>query len=238
VTPILEVIACSVADAIEAERGGASRLEIIRDFERGGLTPPMDLVRDIVATVSIPARAMLRESDGYTAAGDDEVEKLCKSAKELCTLGIDGLVIGFVRDGGIDVDLTQRVLSSAPDLKVTFHHAFEKTTDQLASIERLKGIVQVDRILASGGSGQWPRKIVRLSRYERAARPQINILAGGGLNAQAIKAVRQATGIREFHVGRSARTSGRLDGAVSAALVKELVQAVEACPAELQSERP
>ena len=35
----LEVIACSVADAIEAEKGGADRLEVISHFERGGLTP-------------------------------------------------------------------------------------------------------------------------------------------------------------------------------------------------------
>ena len=43
-TPLLEVIACSVADAVEAEKGGASRLEIVRDLGRGGLTPPLELV--------------------------------------------------------------------------------------------------------------------------------------------------------------------------------------------------
>jgi copper homeostasis protein len=43
-TRLIEVIACSVADAIEAERGGAGRLEIVTDFSRGGLTPPVELV--------------------------------------------------------------------------------------------------------------------------------------------------------------------------------------------------
>ncbi len=233
-TPILEVIACSVAHAIEAERGGASRLEIIRDFERGGLTPPLELVRDIVAAVSVPVRVMLRERDGYTVAGEAEIERLCKSARHLSALQIDGVVLGFLRDGEIDVDLTQRVLACAPALKATFHHAFEETIDPFASIEKLKRIAQVDRILASGGSGDWPQKIARLSRYERAARPQINILAGGGLNREAIRAVREATGIREFHVGRAARISGRADGAVRAPLVRELIQTVEACSAELR----
>jgi copper homeostasis protein len=234
VTPILEVIACSVADAIEAERGGASRLEIIRDFERGGLTPPLELVRNIVAAVSIPVRVMLRENDCYTVAGEGEVERLCKSAHDLSALQIDGVVLGFLRRGGIDGDMTQRVLACATNLKATFHHAFEDTTDRFASIEKLKQFAQVDRILASGGSGDWPQKIVRLSRYELAARPQIMILAGGGLNREAIRAVRAATGIREFHVGRAARISSRADDAVSAALVEELVQAVEACPVELR----
>lgn len=233
-TPILEVIACSVADAIEAERGGASRLEIIRDFERGGLTPPLELVRDIVAAVSVPVRVMLRESDGYTIAGENEIERLCKSAHDLPALQIDGVVLGFLRDGEIDVDLTQRVLGCAPALKATFHHAFEETLDPFASIEKLKRIAQVDRILASGGRGDWPQKIARLSRYERAARTQINILAGGGLNKEAIRAVCEATGVREFHVGRAARISGHAVGGVCAPLVRELVQTVEACSAELR----
>src|SRR6266567_4197223 len=101
-------------------------------------------------------------------------------------------------------------------------------------IEKLKRIAQVDRILASGGSGDWPQKIARLSRYERAARPQIKILAGGGLNGEAIRVVCDATGIREFHVGRAARISGRADGAVSAHLVKELIQTAGTCPAEFR----
>jgi copper homeostasis protein len=234
VTLVLEVIASSVADALAAERGGASRLEIIRDFERGGLTPPLELVRDIVAAVSVPVRVMLRESDGYTTSGEAEIEKLCKSAHELCGLKIDGVVLGFVREGDIDVDLTQRVLDSAGALKATFHHAFEETTEQFASIEKLKRIPQVDRILARGGSGDWRQKIVKLSRYERAAQPRIKILAGGGLNREAIRAICDATGIREFHVGRAARISGRAEGAVSAELVKELVQTAERCQAEFR----
>ena len=177
---------------------------------------------------------MLRESDGYTVAGKREIERLCNCAHNLSTLPIDGVVLGFVRDGEIDVDLTQRVLGFVPELKATFHHAFEETTDRLASIEKLKGIAQLDRILASGGGGDWLQKIKRLSNYERAADPQINILAGGGLNGEKIRAVREATGIREFHVGRAARISGRADGAVSARLVRELIQTAETCHAELR----
>jgi copper homeostasis protein len=227
VTPILEVIACCVRDAVEAETGGAGRLEIVRDLERGGLTPPLELVRDIVAAVRVPVRVMLRESDGYTVAGEREIESLCQFAHNLSSLPIDGVVLGFVRRGEIEVDLTQRVLAFVPGLKATFHHAFEETTDRFASIEQLKRIAQVDRILASGGSGDWLEKTRRLSGYDRAAGPQINILAGGGLNDEKIRVVREATDIREFHVGRAARIAGRADGAVCAALVRELLQSVE-----------
>lgn len=60
-TPLLEVIACSVGDAVEAEKGGASRLEIVRDLGRGGLTPPLELVAEIKRAVNVPLRVMLRD---------------------------------------------------------------------------------------------------------------------------------------------------------------------------------
>ena len=55
--PLLEVIACSVADAVEAEKGGAKRLEIVRDLGRGGLTPPLELVAQIKHAVDLPLRS-------------------------------------------------------------------------------------------------------------------------------------------------------------------------------------
>ena len=67
-TPILEVIACSLTDAIEAEQGGAGRLEIVSELKRGGLTPSFDLVAEIKQRVAIPLRVMLRESEGFGMA--------------------------------------------------------------------------------------------------------------------------------------------------------------------------
>lgn len=82
-TRILEVIACSVADAVAAERGGAGRLEIVRDLGRGGLTPPLELVADIKEAIHLPLRVMLRESDGYEASSADEIDSLCAAASAL-----------------------------------------------------------------------------------------------------------------------------------------------------------
>ncbi len=53
-TCLLEVIACTVEDAVEGMRGGANRLEIISRFDVGGLTPPLDICR---APARIPSTA-------------------------------------------------------------------------------------------------------------------------------------------------------------------------------------
>src|SRR5688500_9823679 len=99
---ILEVIACTVEDAIKAEQGGANRLEIISRFETGGLTPAPDLVREIKANVSLPLRVMLRESEGYDVKNETEIRRLCLTAREFEKIGVDGIVLGFMQDDEID----------------------------------------------------------------------------------------------------------------------------------------
>ena len=220
---LLEVIACTVEDAVEAARGGANRLEIISRFDVGGLTPPINLVQEIKAKVSLPVRVMLRESEGYGVSGEAEIEKLSASARQLNEIGADGVVLGFLRTGGkIDFELTKRVLAHAPNLKATFHHAFEDAADKFAAIEKLKKLVQIDRILAHGGEGIWAEKISRLNEYATAVQPEIKILAGGGIDLQIISMIRATTSIKEFHVGRAARK----EDAVDASRVRTLTAAL------------
>jgi copper homeostasis protein len=225
--PVLEVIVCSVADAIEAEKGGAKRLEIISDFARGGMTPSVELVRDVLAAVSLPVRVMLRESENYRVTDEPEIERLCGYAHELAALEVDGLVLGFIQEEQVDFELCRSILSCAPGQTATFHHAFEETRHPSEAIEKLKALGQVDRILTDGGRGNWSQKIGRLGWYERKANPEIKILAGGGLNLQRIQAIRSNTGISEFHVGRAVRVQSQIDGPVQSALVHELVKAIE-----------
>ncbi len=109
-------------------------------------------------------------------------------------------------------------------------HAFEESEDPFEAIRVLKRLKQVDRILTSGGTGEWPEKIERLSRYEEEVGPEIEILAGGGIDQQSIRMICQATGIREFHIGRSAREPAAATGVVRSERVKALVEtAQEGC---------
>lgn len=226
---VLEVIVSSVSDAIEAQRGGAHRLEIIRDFQRGGLTPSLELVQDILDAVTLEVRVMLREGDSYEVESEAEIETLCATARSLARLNVGGVVLGFLRRGEIHVQLTERVLSYVPALPATFHHAFEEVKDQFEAIRVLKQIKQVDRILTSGSTQEWPQKLSRLSQYQKEAGPEIEILAGGGMDEQSIRTICQATSIREFHVGRAAREPASAIGVVRAERVKALVETIEDC---------
>ena len=222
-TPILEVIASSLRDAVEAEQGGAGRLEIVSELSRGGLTPSFDLVAEIKQRVAIPVRVMLRESDDFGVVDESEIDRLCAAAERFASLKVDGFVLGFLKAGEVDVALTQRVLAHAPHTRATFHHGFEATRDKSRALSAIKQLPQVDRILSHGGTDSLDLRVQRLKQYAMMGAPELIVLAGGGINEDAIARIICETNVREFHVGRAARSQFQVEGSVQASLVRALV---------------
>jgi copper homeostasis protein len=226
-SPILEIITCSVADALAAEKGGATRLEVISRFNLGGLTPTLERVREISGAVKLPLRVMLRESLSFAVNDEDERQRLCSLASEIAKLEVDGLVLGFLRNRRIDVDLLERILFCAPNLRVTFHRAFEELPDPFEALATLKKYPQVDCILTSGGAADWSAKVAFLARCEQAARPEVSILVGGGVDLRALEWLQKSTDICAFHVGSAARVPPDSSGAVCASKVREFARLIE-----------
>jgi copper homeostasis protein len=218
---LLEVIVQTVADAREAERGGADRLEVVRAIRDGGLTPLVSLVRSIAAETRLPLRVMVRENAGY-AMRAAELPALRRAAADFSTAGVDGLVIGFARGGKPALDDLTSVLEAAPDIPVTFHRAFDVLADPLAAIDELTSIPQVDRILTSGGDASPASRCERLRAYVARARGRVEIIAGSGVDAGTMAFFARTKCVREVHVGRAARLGGDANAPVSAPLVRRL----------------
>jgi copper homeostasis protein len=219
---LIEVIACSVDDAIQAERGGAGRIELVREPGRGGLTPAFDLVKEVTHAVKIPVRVMVREDDGYEAADAGAVDRLAKIAARLATFRIDGVVIGFLQGRWIDDKAMDAVLAAAAPLRATFHHAFDDLPDPIAGIRELRRWPQIDRVLTSGGSGDWTQKAARIVEWTKAG-AGLGMLAGGGVDRRALQILAGA-GVAEAHAGRAARVPSTAEGAVSSQQVAGLVE--------------
>lgn len=209
----LEVIVTSVHEAREAERGGADRLELVRDLANDGFTPSIDLVRNVVSAVSIPVRVILRDRIGFTAQACD-LTPLRARIEELWGLGVDGLVLGFIDSAGIEARFLRTALQAAPDCRVTFHRAFDEVPDPRCALEQLRQIPQIDRVLTSGGAGTPEERSWRLAEWQQIAGPNLAILAGGGLDAESLKVFVRQHALHEFHVGRAARIPATPSGAV------------------------
>jgi copper homeostasis protein len=222
--PLLEVIACTVDDAVAAERGGAHRLELVRDLGRGGLTPPPALVADVVRAVRIPVRVMIREDEPFVVGDAHVIQALCDAARAIGRLGVDGLVLGFLdRSGSVDEGLLGRVLGEAPGVPATFHRAFEEVADQVAALEALARWPQVDRVLVNGGSGSAHERLAALSALAALAPPGIRVLSAVGSDGDLLAGVWAEPSLGEAHVGRAARDPEAVDAPVSAARVRGLL---------------
>jgi copper homeostasis protein len=222
---ILEVIACSVEDAIEAARGGADRLEVVRDLSRGGVTPSLELVQRIQGAVSLPLRVMVRQSDGFACSSEDECRTLVEQARAFNALGVDGIVVGWTRDNRVDEATLRRVLDAAPATRATFHRAFDSLDDPETVLRVLLRYPQIDRVLTAAGTGAWTSRCAILQRVVRWARPHIVVLPGGNVDEAALDALAACDGVTEAHVGRAARIGHVVDGQVSAAAVSALRRA-------------
>jgi copper homeostasis protein len=222
VSLLLEVIVQSLADAEEAEAGGADRLEVVREIERDGLTPPLELVRSLLSATSLPLRVMVRESDGFSVTSPRELVALQRAFADLADLGVHGAVVGFARGGRLDLDLMASVLAVAPGLPVTLHRAFDAVDDPEAAIDAALAFPQIDRILTSGGSGDWATRCQRLTAWSRRAGPRITMLPGGGVDEPAIAVLTRCPSVAEVHVGKAARGPQASTAPVSAARVRHL----------------
>lgn len=235
---MLEVIASSVADAVAAEAGGAARLELVRDLDRGGLTPPRELIQDVLAAVRIPVRVMLREEEDFflnEQKNPKKLERLCALARSLADLSLDGLVLGFLTGQRsapqIHHAALAQVLANAPGFKATFHRAFELLRDSVHAAHELRRHPQIDRILTSGNypdlQKDWPQRLTGLVELARQAPPPIKILVGGGVERETIAGLCQDLCQEklplEFHVGRAVRQPYSNTGTVQARLVREVV---------------
>jgi copper homeostasis protein len=218
---LLEVIAQTLDDAQEAEQGGAGRIELVRDLDRGGLTPSFTLIEAVLEAVRIPVRVMLRDSEPFELGDRAELARLHAVARDADARGVEGFVAGFLRGGAADVESTREVLGALTN-PLTFHRAFDDAADALAALAALAGETRIDRVLTSGGSGEWPARFARLRALRLAAPPHLTILPGGGIDDDALRAL-AAAGFPEAHVGRAARIPAGHFGRVRASRVAELV---------------
>jgi copper homeostasis protein len=219
VQKVLEVIACSAEDAIEAESGGANRVELVRALAMGGFTPDLTIVQQVVAAVKIPVRVMIRESDATTVYSAEEFRLIEDRLRRIRELPLEGIVVGFVRKGVIETDKLERIIKIVPTWRITFHRAFEHVNDTKEALHILKQFPQVDRVLTRGCDGDGVARRRCLEERQAEAGPEITIIAAGGPEEKTLRLLGGSEVIREVHVGRAARMPAVHNGLVRRARV-------------------
>ena len=153
---LIEVCAGSVRSAVEAEKGGAGRVELCDNLFEGGTTPSAATIQIACEMVRIPVYVIIRPRGGDFLYSDLEFETMKRDIVLARQYGAAGIVTGVLNaEGSVDEPRTAELVSIARryGMGVTFHRAFDMTCDYEQALE---AVVRTgcERILTSGGENK------------------------------------------------------------------------------------
>ena len=198
---LFEVCAGSVQDCINAQLGGADRVELNSALHLGGLTPSLAMLKLVKEKTSLKVVCMDRPRAAGFCYDDVEIETMFEDAKILLENGADGISFGFLNsDATINVTETKKMVELIHQYqkKAVFHRAFDCVDDPMHAIKQLIDC-GVDRILTSGLQPTAMQGASVLEKLQSEFGDQIELLAGSGINANNIRALKEQTGLHQFH---------------------------------------
>ena len=227
---MLEIIAETVADAIAAEAGGATQLDLKSDFVENGLTPTAGMVERICSRVGIDVIVMVRtHADGMVLTPDD-IAIMCSDIRLSRERGAAGFLLGAItEDRRIDVEAVKTFQEAAQDLPLHFHLAWEMTEDPGETLEQLiqLGIKSVRTTGGLGLGGKAEQGVVQIRAFREQAAGRIDLLLAGGVSAENVGQLVAKTGVVHAHAGSSVRIPPNPTGKVDAEKVKALREALD-----------
>lgn len=198
---LFEVCAGSVQDCINAQLGGADRVELNSALHLGGLTPSLAMLKLVKEKTSLKVVCMDRPRAAGFCYDDVEIETMFEDAKILLENGADGISFGFLNsDATINVTETKKMVELIHQYQkeAVFHRAFDCVDDPMHAIKQLIDC-GVDRILTSGLQPTAMQGASVLEKLQSEFGDQIELLAGSGINANNIRALKEQTGLHQFH---------------------------------------
>jgi copper homeostasis protein len=196
----LEICCGSIDDALQAQAGGAQRIELCSALFLGGLTPSIGTMQHAREKLTIPIMAMVRPRAGGFCYTDAEFATMERDAEALLTNGADGVVFGILNeDGSIDSKRTRRLCHIAARKQTVFHRAFDVTPDPFRALDELVGL-GVTRVLTSGQQDTVPEGADLIKRLIDHAAGRIEVLPGGGIKPHNLIDVIARTGCTQVHL--------------------------------------
>lgn len=195
----IEICVNSAVSAIEAQKGGAHRVELCENLWEGGTTPSAGTIALARKHLTIQLFVIIRPRGGDFLYSDVEFEIMKHDLLTARQLGADGIVTGILTaDGKIDKVRMQELKALAAPLPITFHRAFDMAADPFQALEDCIEL-GLDRILTSGQEKSAIEGMELIAGLVQKANGRIRIMPGSGINEKNVKKIIAATGVNEVH---------------------------------------
>jgi copper homeostasis protein len=195
---LLEICANSIESALNAQNGGADRIELCTHLEVGGLTPSHGLIKVAKELLNIPIYVLIRPRAGDFVYSKMEMEVMKEDVQFCAEIGCAGVVIGCLNtDRTICWDYTEQLLEKAGYMDVTFHRAFDQCPNPFEALETLREM-GIQRVLTSGCPTSAINGVETLGELVDEADDDIIVMPGGGIRPENLKTLLQ-TGASEYH---------------------------------------
>ena len=186
----------------QALQAGVERIELCDNLAVGGTTPSYGIIEEAakyVAESKTTLAVMIRPRGGNFVYNSHELKIIETDTLKAVEAGTQNIVFGALTPGNeIDTDALETVSIAAQGLPITFHMAFDEVTDQEKAIDQLVEF-GVDKILTHGGPLDQPLNADKLKSLIDYAKGKINIIIGGGVNAENFENLAQLTGTNYVH---------------------------------------
>ena len=196
----LEICTNSVVSCIEAQNGGAYRVELCAAILEGGTTPSYGDISVAREMLDIKLNVIIRPRSGDFLYSDIEHKTMLKDIEIAKSLRADGVVFGcLTADGDVDMEKNKELIDAAGDMDTTFHRAFDKCRNPF---EALEDIIKLGfkRILTSGQQPKAYQGVPLLKELVAKADNRIIIMPGSGITEDNISHIASETGASEFHL--------------------------------------
>ena len=184
---IIEVCANSYESAINAEQGGADRIELCKDLYLDGLTPTYETAKKTIDELNIPVFILIRPREGDFNYSNEEYELMKADIVKFKEMGCKGIVSGILNeDKTVDLERTKELIELTRPLEFTFHRAFDVVTDPFKEIENLIEL-GIERVLTSGQKDKAIEGLKLLKELKEKVKNRIKIMPGSGITIDNFK---------------------------------------------------
>jgi copper homeostasis protein len=195
---LVEVCANSLESALNAQEGGADRIELCSELGIGGVTPSYGLISSVKERLKIPIHVLIRPRSGHFTYTDFEFEVLLKDIEFCKDVGVNGIVSGVLNaDATLDVERTKQLVAASKPLHFTFHRAFDWIPNPNEALKDLESLA-VDTILTSGKHLTAENGIKILEELNTQAK-RIIIMAGSGITPKNVNLFKEI-GLKAVHL--------------------------------------